>query len=52
MLDCLEGLITALTGTDIGVYKEEGFLFFSREQNVRGVLFWITDGLYHIGYQT
>ena len=52
MLDCLERLITALTGTDIGVYKEEGFLFFSREQNVRGVLFWDTDGLYHIGYQT
>ena len=52
MLDCLERLITALTDTDIGVYKKEDFLSFSREQNVRGVLFWDTDGLYHIGYQT
>ena len=52
MLDCLERLITTLTDTDIGVYKKEDFLSFSREQNVRGVLFWDTDGLYHIGYQT
>ena len=48
---CLERLITALTGTGVGVYEEEDFLFFSREQNVRGVLFWDTDGLFHIGYQ-
>ena len=52
MLDFLERLITTLTDTDIGVYKKEDFLSFSREQNVRGVLFWDTDGLYHIGYQT
>ena len=52
MLDCLERLIAALTDIGAGVYKKEGFLSFSREQNVRGVLFWDTDGLYHIGYQT
>ena len=31
--DCLEQLIATLTDMGIGVYEEEGFLFFSREQN-------------------
>ena len=51
MLDCLERLVAALTNAGIGVYDEEGFLFFSREQNVRGIMFWESGGLWHIGYQ-
>ena len=51
MSDCLERLITTLTDMGMGVHDRDGILLFSREQNVRGVMFWNTDGLWHIGYR-
>ena len=50
MLDCLERLITTLTSMGMRIHDRDGILLFSREQNVRGVMFWDADGLWHVGY--
>ena len=52
MLDCLKKVISSLRDAGIGVYESagDGCVAINREQHVREVRFWNTNGMWHVGY--